>query len=97
LTRYSGDLTYFNRLPLKIGVKLVKKCFYEQEKAKAWQMWISIYPQMTSSNFVPFSRFFTATLDDSEPKARKSAAELLAEAEEIQKRIYERGRENANI
>jgi hypothetical protein len=96
MVRY-GNLDYFNKLPLKMGLKLIRKCQFEQEKTKSWDMWIATYPYMSKENFVPFSKFFTATMEDSEPKARKTAAELLAEAEEIQKRIYERGHDDANI
>ena len=84
MARY--DMEYFNKLPLKMGVKLIDKALTEKEKDKAWLLWSSIYPHFTEENFVPFSKFW----EDNKvvvQKTRKSAKEILDASAEIEAKI----------
>lgn len=80
-------MKHFNGLPLATGIKLIRHILSEQERQRAWDMWLTKFVGMSKDNFVPFSKFYEAISTDIEPKPHKSAAELLAEAEQIRKRI----------
>lgn len=84
MARY--DMTYFCKLPLKLGVKLINKAFNEKEKDKAWLLWSSIYPHFTEENFVPFSKFWEENKIVVK-KTRKTSKQILDEAAEIEAKI----------
>jgi hypothetical protein len=77
-----GDLTYFNKLPLNLGIKFIRKCYFEQSKREHWEAWVSAYPHMEKKDFVSFDKFFNDTFDPEPPK-RKSKEEMMANAEGI--------------
>ena len=85
MTRY--DMTYYNKMPLKLGVQLIYKAILERERAKAWQIWLTVYPLMTKQNFVPFSEYFTATMEDFKPQKHASTKEIISIAMQIEDKM----------
>lgn len=80
-------MTYVNSLPLKMGVDLIRKAFYEKQRGEHWQIWLQQYPHMNKQNFIPFDQFFTLTPDDLKPQERKPMSEVLKQAEDIQTKV----------
>lgn len=79
----------FKKLPLSIGVKLIYKCLYEIERQKAWDIWISIYPNMRKDNFMSFEKFFVHDVEDIMPKSHKTVEDMLKTAEDISSKMAE--------
>jgi len=75
------EMDYFNKLPLKTGIKLIIKAFDDSGKARAWDMWISKYP---TSEFQPFSEFYSK---QDTTKKSVSKEELLENAKRIREQI----------
>ena len=65
-------------------MKLVIKASREKEKEKAWQMWVSIYPNMDEKTFLPFSSFYK---EQTEPVSSRDKEDILSEAEKIRKKL----------
>ena len=45
-------------MKLTLILKLLFDAIERENKQKAWDMWLSKYPQMTKDNFVQFSKFY---------------------------------------
>ena len=63
----------------------------EAEKA-AWEIWISVYPNFTKDNFIPFSDFKDQQLQDKPPKQIKTFEEIEEEMKGIISAFEERKR-----
>lgn len=83
LCRYK-DLTFFYSLDAQEAAGLFELALEHREEEKAWQMWLMKYQHMTDKNFIPFSQFYTKATQ-AQP-SKRSAEEILAEAEEIRRR-----------
>ena len=59
----------------------------QKEEEKAWQMWVSVYPDMDKNSFIPFSKFYEKSKIAKIPKQQKTAKELLEQAEKIRKSL----------
>jgi len=94
MARY--DMSYFSKLPLKMGLKLIDKAFSEKEKDKAWILWANIYPHFTEENFIPFSKFWEHNKVVVK-KNRKTSQQILNEAAEIEAKINAGMRKEAKI
>lgn len=64
--------------------ELIDVIFEKKQEERAWDMWISVYPQMNKDNFVKFSEFYKKQTN---PVTTQSAEDILREAEEIQKKV----------
>ena len=78
-------MNYFCKLPL--NADLIRQAIFETKKREAWEMWVAAYPNMTKTDFTPFEKFFTATVDDLKPKTQKTRATMLRESQAIQDKI----------
>lgn len=83
LTRY--NMTDFNKLPLKLGIKLINKGFYEKYKRENWEIWLAKYPTMTKDNFISFDDFFNKPRKIE--KTRKDEKDILKECNNITNKI----------
>ncbi|WP_036939441.1 hypothetical protein [Pseudobacteroides cellulosolvens] len=68
------------------GIKIINKAEEKREEEKAWQMWLTKFPHMTSKTFIPFSSFFKKAREPQE-LIKRSAEEILQEAKEIRKEL----------
>jgi hypothetical protein len=66
------------------GFKLIKKAFDKREEEKAWQMWLTLYPNMNKDNFVPFSDFYK---EMKKPISKRPTEDILNEVYEIRKKL----------
>jgi hypothetical protein len=67
------------------GCELILKAYEKREEEKAWQMWLTLYPNMkTRESFIPFKEFYKK---QTQQISKRPAEEILAEAEEITERI----------
>lgn len=61
----------------------------KETEQKAWEMWLTKYPNMDKTNFVPFSEFKSKLTT---PQiSTKSTEDILKEVEEIRKKIAKKG------
>lgn len=68
------------------GFELILKAFEKREEEKAWQMWLTLYPNMTKEKFMSFSEYYQKLR---QPISTRSTEEILAEVEEIRKALKE--------
>jgi hypothetical protein len=71
-------------------IQLVSQAFLKREEAKAWGMWLMKYQHMDEQSFVPFSQFFKV---QKQVINKRSAEEILSEAQEIRKSIRKKSGE----
>lgn len=76
-------------LDFEDGSNLIVEASEKVQENKAWQMWISLYPNMhTEGNkFIPFSEFYKQQTIPSIPAKKRTQEELAKEAEQIRKRF----------
>jgi hypothetical protein len=72
------------KMPLYEGVLQYNKCFEKHQEERAWSLYASNYPNYTKENFVPFSEFLRRM---TMPISKRPAEEILAEAEEIRRKL----------
>ena len=58
-----------------------------QEEQKAWEMWLTKYPDMDKTNFVPFAQFYKDIKAPKQPECKETAEELLKKARKIRAKI----------
>ena len=73
--------------PLKLGLKMLEYQHENQEEQKAWEMWLTKYPDMDKTNFVPFAQFYKDIKAPIQPEHKETAEELLKKAREIRTKI----------
>lgn len=44
-------------LPYQMGVKQINKAIEEEKDAHLWEVWLTLYPNMTEDNFISFEEF----------------------------------------
>ena len=71
-------------------VRLINKSLEKREERKAWEMWLTLYPNMTKENFMPFSEFFRM---QKEPISKRPKEDILEEVERIRASVREKGKE----
>lgn len=81
LFRYS-NMEYILNLDIIEGILLINKAFEKREERKAWDMWLTLYPNMNEEKFMPFSEFHD--LLTGKNLSTKSKEEIIAECEEIE-------------
>jgi len=79
-------MDHINKLPAKLGVKLIYKAIEKREEEKSWQMWLTMYPYMNLGHlkFMPFSEFHSKQI---QPISHRPAEEILKEVYEIRKEL----------
>ena len=87
-------MSYFIKLPLRVGNQLILKAYIETQKALAWSVWVE--QNSKNEKFVPFSEYFEAHKEDTKPK-HKPSQQLLQDAADIVRRIQAGGGKDANI
>jgi len=69
-------------------ISLIAKAFEKKEERKSWEMWLTLYPNMTKENFMPFSEFFRM---QKEPISKRSKEDILDEVERIRASVRDKG------
>jgi hypothetical protein len=77
-------MDYILNLEVNEGVLLINKALEERDKRSIWDMWIARYPWMDKESFMPFSEFLDLMIGKN--ITTKSKEQILAEAEEIEKK-----------
>ena len=70
----------------KDGLELINKALEKEEEQKDWEVWISIYPDMTEKNFISFRDY--RIKKNSPPKKEKEKLtneQIIANAESKRK------------
>jgi glycerol-3-phosphate O-acyltransferase len=65
------------------GAELIIKALKKTEEDKAWDMWLTLYPNMDKKTFIPFSDFFKQSTTKQVAKTPQTKDEILAKAEEL--------------
>ena len=81
LFRYS-NMEYILNLDIIEGILLINKAFEKREERKAWDMWLTLYPNMDKETFMPFSEFHEMLTEKN--ISMKTKEEILSECEEIE-------------
>jgi hypothetical protein len=81
-------MTFVMSLDIDEFIPLITKAVEKREERKAWEMWLMKYQHMDENSFVPFSQFYKNSRKQTISK--RSAEEMIAEAEEIRKRVREK-------
>jgi hypothetical protein len=77
----------YEKLPLRMGIKLIYKAIHDIDRERHWQLWVGLYPHMGKNNFIPFEQFYTAKPEDIKPKESKSKEEIIRNAMDITDKI----------
>lgn len=77
-------MDYVLNLNYADGISLINKGLEKANEENAFRIWLTIYPNMTKDNFIPFDEFYNP-----KPKtiSKKSAEEMLRESMEIRNRL----------
>jgi len=72
-------------MPLEDGLEMILKAIKEREKDKAWQLYLTVYPNMEEKTFKPFEEFYSP---QESPKVdnSKSVDEILEDVKNILKK-----------
>jgi len=71
-------------------VRLINKSLEKQEERKAWEMWLTLYPNMNKKNFMPFSEFFNM---QKQTISKRPKEDILEEAERIRASVRDKAEE----
>lgn len=85
LHRYGNGIEYILRKPFEEGAQFIIQSIKAHQEDRLYRWWCAIVPNMTSETFMSFEDFrdrMTGANIDKRP-----AEEILAEAEEIEKRL----------
>ena len=88
--RYSGNIDFVLNADFVDGIEMINQAFQKIDEEKHWQVWLTMYPNMTEKNFVPFDKFYKrggkneakAKVSKQTPQEIISMAEKIKEAEE---------------
>lgn len=89
-TIYSTLAPYWHsikNLPIKFGLKMINHAIEKENEGKAWQMWLTQYPNMDKKTFKPFSQFLKEVCKPVLQVSRKSSDEILQEAYKIRQSL----------
>ena len=67
------------------GIELINEAMKKIQEQKDWEMWLTLYPNMTKENFIPFEKFRNKTIDEKETKKELTSAEIIERAESKRK------------
>jgi wyosine [tRNA(Phe)-imidazoG37] synthetase (radical SAM superfamily) len=90
LKRYS-NIEYIIHLPLKRGIKLLKKAMEEDTKEYAYRIYLAAYPNMDKKNFKTFNEFWEETKPQNVIIDTRSEDEIMEEILEIDKKFKKGG------
>jgi hypothetical protein len=74
---YILELNYIN------GIELINKAREKESERSAWEMWLTLYPNMDKKNFIPFSKFYQKQTEPQIRKATLTNEEIIAKNEEL--------------
>jgi hypothetical protein len=80
-------------MPLSFGNKVILREIEKKEEHRAWEMWLTKYPQMDKKSFIPFSKFYKKI---KEPLVHIPTEDILKDIEEIRTRQKE-GEQNGTV
>ena len=81
----SSDLINIRDISLAFGVRMAIYQHKQQEKQKAWDIWLVRYSHMNKDNYQSFDKFYAELMPKQKSKA--SAMEVLKQANEIRNKI----------
>jgi len=79
-----------NKMPLSFGCKVIFRELEKKEERKSWEMWLTLYPNMTDKNFISFSQFYKK---QKEPISKRPKEDFLNEVEGIRESIRDKKKE----
>lgn len=86
LARY--DMTYFNTLKLKTGIRLIVKIYKERHEKRLWDMWLAKYQWMDEENYTSFEDLkSSATVKRQKKFTKEEKKNLLELSERIKQRV----------
>lgn len=56
LHRYTS-IDYIMRMPYEIGIRQINKAIEEENDSRLWEVWLTVYPNMSEKNFLSFEEF----------------------------------------
>ena len=81
------QMDHINKMPLSFGCKVIFRELEKKEERKAWEMWLTLYPNMNKENFMPFSEFFRM---QKEPISKRPKEDILEEVERIRESVRDK-------
>lgn len=67
------------------GIELINEALEQRQEQKDWEVWLSIYPNMTKENFIPFEKFKNKTSINENTKKELTSKEIIERAESKRK------------
>ena len=88
LSRYH-NIDFVMRMDLIDGLELYAKAREKKREDRLYQAWVSLYPLLGKDNFVSWEAYrdMQNTVQVQVPVSKKSAEELIAEADAIKRQI----------
>jgi len=67
-------------LSFSFGYELILKCYEQSAENSLWQMWLTIYPNMTEENFISFAEYKDMAVKNAKQKEPQTDEQMLAMA-----------------
>lgn len=78
-------------LPLKRGIKFLKKAMDEETKEYSFRIYLAAYPNMTKENFKSFNEFWEEVKPENIVVDSRSEEEIMQEIIEIENKFVKGG------
>lgn len=85
--RYSGNIDFVLESDIPDGIEIINQAINKVDEDKHWQVWLTMYPNMTEKTFVPFEKFYKRGGKE-KPKSKvsnKTPEEIMEMANKIRK------------
>jgi hypothetical protein len=67
------------------GIELINEAMEQKQDKRDWEVWLSIYPNMTKENFIPFEKFKNKNISKDNVKKELTSKEIIERAESKRK------------
>lgn len=67
-------------MSFSFGYELILKCYEQSAENSLWQMWLTIYPNMTEENFISFAEYKDMAVKNAKQKEPQTDEQMLAMA-----------------
>lgn len=64
-------------MQIKQGIDLIYKAYEQERDLKLWQMWLTLFPNMTEKDFISFSEYKNKVIDKTSDSGKQQTDEQM--------------------
>ena len=64
-------------MQIKQGIDLIYKAYEQERDLKLWQMWLTLFPNMTEKDFISFSEYKNKVIDKTSNSGKQQTDEQM--------------------